>query len=205
MPVDLNYVNLAAGGILGGAVGYSVTTFREWRHRPRVRRHQFIKRLPEYDGGYLHKLLFELAGRTAPGECSLEISYVALDGQTKNHFAKWDEASSPIGPTGTFWPDMVPSTYRQVLHIGRWYTVPILMEQPSGTYIFSGWWYGRDQFPRTLYQVDPNGSIKLSLSGQGLTWRAEFPVSKVTAGPTVNNAESDSRYEVVRRFADGAT
>jgi hypothetical protein len=189
--------NLIAGVLLGAFVGWVVASAFAWLALPRVKHYGFLERIPAYDGGHLHKLWFELLGPSAPGVCSIELTYGDL-----SRFAKWDEAGAPLTWNGAFWPDLVPSTSMQVLHLGRVYSVPIVYERDGQYQLFSGWWYGRRQAPTAAPILDPDASIRIALTGHGLKWTREFKIKDLCAGPAVEHAESDAHQGVLRGHVD---
>lgn len=198
----LEFINLGVGALLGGVVGYGVNSSQVWLSRPRVKRYGFAKRVPEFEGGYLHKLWFELTGKVAPGLCSLDVTHQAPDGTERGTFAKWDETAQPFDSEGRFWPEMAPASYQHVLHLERIYTVPIAIEFEDKFYLFNSWWYGRSRFPEVLHEISRVGLIKLSLTGQNLNWKRSFPVREVLGGPEFEGFESDSKQSRVRRLVD---
>lgn len=217
--IRLDLTNLAVGAILGFLVSLcSAWAIASWT-KPRVKRYGFLTRPDFTDGrptpvsGSLHKLWFELGGRRAPGVCSLEISYMppgitsGADPRNVSVFAKWDERPSPLrgeADKQTFWPETVPDTFMQPLHLDRIYTVPFIFESSANgeRQLFTGWWFAKRTDPRAVPIVEPDGHIRWSLSGQGLSWTETAPVSRVCGGGAFEDASSDSRQAQLRRFLD---
>jgi hypothetical protein len=196
--IYLDYPNLLVGALLGAFAGFGVAWFAAWLSRPRIKHYGFVRRMPDYEGGHLHKLWFELKGRSAPGLCSLELTC-----EERSRFAKWDESASPLTNRQSFWPEMVPGTAMQALHLGRIYCVPLIYEKDGELSLFSGWWYGRLSFPDAVPAVDHATTIRVALTGQGLTWNHEFRVGgQICAGPPLTNADSDAHQGALRRYVD---
>jgi hypothetical protein len=76
-------------------------------------------------------------------------------------------------------------------------------EGSEGYQLFSGWWYGRRQFPDAVPPIGPSDRIELALAGQGLTWTRDFCVADVCRGPRLEHADSDAHQGALRAYVDG--
>jgi hypothetical protein len=210
---SLDWANLAAGGAIGGAIGFAAssgaTLWLQSRHSPEVEPVGFFRR-PGYRGGDLHKFAFRLNGRTAPGLCSIELTYRPTDGRPVSVLAKWDETANPwatlLVSDGSikrvFSAERVPDTYFQPLHIGRYYTVPLVHEcAEDDRLLFSGWWFDPEQPDPPVARVD-GGELDIALTGAGLHWEDTFSIEEVCGGERLDEADSDARQQDLKRLLD---
>lgn len=149
-----------------------------WLFRPRVSLRGLCAVAYEHGSrtGALHKIVFELRGRSSPGWCCLEISWPAdpeIRGPERLRervFAKWDETAIPCEnhDPAAFRPERVPATYFQPLLLRREYAVPIIFSSQGNYDVFSGWWYGKEVGHKTYVEVTPETELRLTLSGAGV-------------------------------------
>jgi len=202
---NLDIVNLAVGGVLGGVIGYGANRMQQIAERPRVKASGFLKRTPQYEGGDLYKIWIMLGGRRGPGASAMEITYTEPGCAPISCFAKFDEAPKPFSPDGTYWPHMVPLSYQQILHIGRIYTVPLLHMSDAGLYIFNGWWHGRGaaSYTESVFKISDIGILQITLSGEGLSWHKKVKVSDlITNAPSAPLADSGDKQATVKSFVE---
>lgn len=186
---------LVTGVVFGIVSGAIVTVWFQWRWRPRVTRHAWIKSpfVPDshIEGsdtelGTLYKLRFHLVGQSNPDFCALEISWVVKEPDDKpvrqRVFAKWEEAAMPLEGhrLDQFRPELVPNSYFQPLLNDRIYDVPIVFVD-AGTHqidVFSGWWFGRAAgYKQSALNLSRSTELTLQLVGaSGLRWRHSMSI-----------------------------
>ncbi len=171
--MNIDWPNALVGALVGWLLGFAFNRFIIWSRRVKV---SFVK----FDSvptnfGILYKMRFKLKGYDDPGECSCQLS-----SGSHTTFAKWDEAPNPLrnDRLDAFVPEMVPATFHRRLHVGREYSVPILVKNDSQLYIFDGWWFGRNVGYYKLSPLKQESIVSVVLRGNSFTWTQSFVVKE---------------------------
>lgn len=190
MTAAFSLVEVGIGFFAGVGASVAAAFIVGWLFRPRVKL-LGICAVPYQHGrrrGALHKIVFELTGRSSPGWCCVEISWPAdpeirgADRLRERVFAKWDETAIPCEnhDPSAFRPERVPTTYFQPMILHREYAVPIVFSSNQTYDIFSGWWYGKEVGHKTYVQVEPETELRLTLSGAGIArWTRDITVREL--------------------------
>lgn len=172
--MNIDWLNILVGILVGWLFGFASDRLILWSRHVKV---EFLGFVPvQTNFGTLYKMRFQLKGHENPGECSCEIK--ANDYTT---FAKWDETPNPLREDrlSDFAPELVPMTFRQRLHIGREYCVPLLVKVENGVFVFDGWWFGRGAGYYNQPSLRPRNVLSVSVQGSSFVWSHTFTFEEV--------------------------
>lgn len=206
------FIALIIGAVLGIGASYLAALLFAWKRRPRVEMFGFVTRpassppkarVAPIQAVDLHKFWFRLRGREAPGMSSVQLTYIAPNGQKVSVLGKWDETPNPYVKvrkfTGrverTFRSDMVVDTYYQPLHIGRFYTIPVIASIGDEHKLFSGWWFASPQPNPPVVPVSLEGTLAIDLVSGAFTWRIEANILDIVRSAKLDQAQSDSHQQ----------
>jgi hypothetical protein len=180
-------MDIAASLIVGILLGVLGSYCYSWLTRPRVQFLGFTSVAFRAENGAprpgtLHKVVFEIEGRS-PGSSCMEIRWPSpRDRPYERQFAKWDETANPVDADGTFLQWLPTLGYHQPLIPGRVYSVPIIFEDEEGLEVFSGFWFGSHLGYLPIRRLERDTCLTLVLSGADLVWRRELTPSDLVDG-----------------------
>lgn len=172
--MNIDWSSALVGALVGWLLGFAFDRLVNWSRRVKVSVIKFDSVPTNF--GILYKMRFKLKGYDNPGECSCEFA-----SGLHTTFAKWDEAPNPLrnDRLDAFVPEMVPATVHRRLHVGREYSVPMLVKDNSQFYIFDGWWFGRKVGYYKLPPLKQESMVSVTLRGNSFAWTQSFVVKDI--------------------------